>query len=291
MEILQNEFLFTTETPFEFARHATIGVGGCAEVAYCPRSEEGMQNLVNTLKQHEIPFLTLGNMSNVLPPDGNLNKAIVRTNGLRDMYLQQDGLYASAGVTSGAFLRACKAMGLGGMEFLTGIPCTIGGALYMNAGANGEYVSTYVKNVKVLYRGRVEILPVFACEYAYKSSVFMREDMLILGATFHLQNVLASDIENRLRFYANKRAHLPTGKSMGCVFKNPQGESAGRRIDGAGLKGLRIGGARISPQHANFIINENGATSADIKSLITVMKNAVFAQYNIRLEEEIRYII
>lgn len=118
----------------------------------------------------------------------------------------------------------------------------------------------------------------------------MREPCVIVGATLALTPSTQAQIEERLTFFSQRRAHLPTGKSMGCVFKNPNGSSAGRLIEGTGLKGFRIGGAKISERHANFIVNDERATAANIKDLITVMKNAVFAQYKIRLEEEIRYL-
>ena len=118
----------------------------------------------------------------------------------------------------------------------------------------------------------------------------MRKNDVIVGARLKLEKTSAETVcENVLR-YREKRAHLPKGKSMGCVFKNPENAIAGKLIEGAGLKGLRVGGAVVSSAHANFIINDGNATSEQIKTLIQLMKNAVFAQYKIRLEEEIRYL-
>lgn len=286
----QDLFLCTSETPFSFTKHSSIGVGGTSRVAYYPETEEQLKRLVLHLYQTEQPFYVLGNLTNVLPCDNHVKKPVLRTTRLRDIQITQDGLYVSAGVSAGAFLRECKRLQLGGAEFLVGIPCTMGGALFMNAGASGEYLAPFIKSVKVLYRGKEEILPAAACQYAYKQSVFMQEEAVIVGATFALLNMPTPQIEQRTKYFLQKRAHLPKGKSMGCVFKNPNGVSAGKLIESAGLKGLRIGGAVISEKHANFILNDANATGADIKSLITVMKNAVFAQYKIRLEEEIRYI-
>jgi UDP-N-acetylmuramate dehydrogenase len=118
----------------------------------------------------------------------------------------------------------------------------------------------------------------------------MQTNDVILGAELRLTNATQAIVEENCKRYAEKRAWLPKGKSMGCVFKNPQGAVAGKLIESAGLKGLRIGGAVISKTHANFIINDNGAKSSDICALIQIIKNAVFAQYKIRLEEEIRYL-
>ncbi|MBR2023164.1 MAG: UDP-N-acetylmuramate dehydrogenase, partial [Clostridia bacterium] len=199
-------------------------------------------------------------------------------------------IFAQAGVSSAKLLRFCEHVCKTGAEFLEGIPCTIGGALYMNAGVAGAYIGDIVRFVKVYYRGKVSILSVEDCKYAYKSSVFMQDDFLILGAKLSLLDATKTEILEKKATYKARRAHLPKGKSMGCVFKNPQGISAGKWIEGAGLKGLRIGGAKISEEHANFIINENNATTADVKQLISVIKNAVRIQYGVELQEEIRYL-
>ena len=118
----------------------------------------------------------------------------------------------------------------------------------------------------------------------------MENGDVILGATLRLQDGTLAEIEERKRYYTARRAHLPTGKSMGCVFKNPDNRSAGELIEKSGLKGMRVGGAVVSEKHANFILNDNNATPADIKSLIMLIKNAVFAQYGVALQEEIRYL-
>ncbi|MFR1554454.1 MAG: UDP-N-acetylenolpyruvoylglucosamine reductase, partial [Coriobacteriales bacterium] len=128
------------------------------------------------------------------------------------------------------------------------------------------------------------------CEYSYKHSVFMRDGSVILGASFVLEDADGETVAKKRAEYLEKRRRLPAGRSMGCTFKNPPAETAGKLIEGAGLKGLRVGGAVISTEHANFIINEGGATSADVRALINLIKNAVFARYGVELEEEIRYI-
>ena len=118
----------------------------------------------------------------------------------------------------------------------------------------------------------------------------MQGGAVILGTYFRLKETTSKEVQSQIVFYAQKRKHLPTGKSMGCVFKNPNGETAGKLIEGAGLKGITCGGAKISEQHANFIINEKGCKSEDIRSLIHTVKKAVAQTYNVTLEEEIIYI-
>ena len=128
------------------------------------------------------------------------------------------------------------------------------------------------------------------CGYAYKQSVFMKDKSVVLGASFLLEEADGETVARRRGEYVAARKKLPKGRSMGCVFKNPPGEFAGKLIEGAGLKGLQVGGAVISEKHANFILNEGGATAADVHALVNLAKNAVFSQYGVELEEEIRYI-
>ena len=232
----------------------------------------------------------VGNLSNVLPADEGTPHSVICTKRLTDIRFKKDGVYVSAGVTSGALLRYMQTMGLSGTEFLAGIPCTLGGILYMNGGVNGQYIATLVQSVRVIRKGEVVDLPINECGYSYKNSIFMQTDDFILGATLHLENDDGGTIKDKIQHYMQKRAHLPKGKSMGCVFKNPPDISAGALIEQVGLKGFRVGGAKVSELHANFIINDQHATAADIRTLIELIKNAVYKAYGMMLEEEIRYI-
>lgn len=287
---------FTTENPFDFALRSSIGCGGVARLAFCPRSKGELISLLERLHADGVGYRVLGNLTNVLPPDGESKRAVVRLKHLQVVKEEQNGLYVSAGATSGLLLRVCAAANLSGAEFLAGIPCTVGGALFMNAGVSGRYIAEIVQSVRVLYQNKQQELSLADCKYAYKTSVFMQDEFLILGASLRLTPATAGAVEREIKGYLQKRAHLPKGRSMGCVFKNPQPPeypeniSAGKLIEGAGLKGMRVGGAFVSDTHANFIINDKNATSEQIKRLIDIIKNAVYAQYKIRLEEEIRYL-
>lgn len=280
---------FTMETPFDLARHSSIGCGGVADVVFYPKSVDETAKLIQKLQSDEIEYFVVGNMTNVLPMDGRCEKAIVCLKNLNGIVVGED-TFAYAGVMSGALLRACRGAGKSGVEFLKGIPCTLGGALYMNAGVRGAYMDGIVKSVLVLRKGEKRILPFKDCAFGYKTSAFMQTGDVILGASLRLRNADLHEIEDREAEYLDRRAHLPKGKSMGCVFKNPTGAIAGDLIEKSGLKGLRVGGAVVSNEHANFIINDKSATSKDVLALITLMKNAVYSQYGVKLEEEIRYL-
>lgn len=279
-----------SESPFELSQNSSIGCGGRAEKAFFPKTADELAAIVNALVEARAPYYVVGNMTNVLPADGISKRVFVVTKRLKATAATENGLYAEAGVSSGALLRECKRLSLSGAEFLEGIPCTLGGALYMNAGVQGGYIGDIVESVTVLRAGKLTELPQRECAYAYKTSVFMQNGDAIVGARLRLERAGEATIGERTRFYADRRKRLPKGKSMGCTFKNPKGLIAGKLIEGAGLKGLRVGGAHVSEAHANFIVNDQKATSAQVRSLIGIVKNAVFAQYKIRLEEEIGYL-
>lgn len=277
------------EAPFCFAEHCSIGCGGSARAAFYPSNLAELLLLVDLFKRREVKYAVLGNMTNVLPADGVFEGAVILMTRLKSIGIGQT-VFAMSGVKAKAFLDACERHGKGGAEFLAGIPCTIGGAVFMNAGAGGKYVSDVIESVLVYREGQIRVVPGAECGYAYKKSVFMTDSSVILGASFSLKDAESSAVAESRAAYLAARKKLPAGRSMGCVFKNPPGEAAGRLIEGAGLKGLQVGGAVISEKHGNFILNAGGATSAEVRALINLIKNAVFAQYGVELEEEIRYI-
>ncbi len=281
---------FAHEKGFDFSKRSSIGVGGKAEIAFFPKSIAEFTWLLDCLRDDGIAYQVVGNLTNVLPVDKDTDKAIICTRNLNALKRTDEGIFAYAGVQSGALLSACRRNFLSGAEFLYGIPCTVGGALYMNAGAGGKYLSEIVESVLVYREGAMRTLSLIECGYAYKESVFMNNDDAILGANFRLIPAEADEIAVCEHLYAERRAHLPTGKSMGCVFKNPGGKSAGKLIEECGLKGMRLGGVHISRKHANFIINDGEGTSHEIETLIQIIKENVFARFGVRLEEEIRRI-
>ena len=283
---------FEIERPFDFSAHSAIGCGGQAPLAFYPHNEEEFKTILVNLQKNRRGYFVLGNMTNVLPSDLGTKKIVVCTKKLKkiEFFQKQHKIYVEAGVNSANLLRALRHAGLRGAEFLTGIPCTMGGALYMNAGAGGCYMSGLVESVRVFKNGKERILTKEECAYSYKKSVFMQEDMAILGANLLLEPSSMEEITELEKAFKKRRAHLPKGKSMGCVFKNPELISAGELIEKAGLKGKRVGGAKVSETHANFIINDAKATSKEIRSLIKEVKTAVYKNSGIELEEEIKYL-
>ena len=276
-------------SPFEAAKGCTIGCGGRYSVAVFPRSFTELIEIVDFCNAEKQQYFVLGNGSNVLPSDGDNAAVLIFTKKLVGGSFGQTPL-VYAGVQINAFLNDCERHGKSGAEFLVGIPSTVGGAAFMNAGAHGKRFDEIVKNVIVYRGGELHSFPKEECGYSYKHSRFMDEGGVIFAVIFDLVNADSETVAKKRKEYLQNREWLPKGKSMGCVFKNPDGVSAGKLIEGAGLKGLRVGGAVVSEIHANFIINDNKATATDIKKLVNLVKNSVYAQYKIRLEEEIRYL-
>lgn len=276
------------DAPFSLGAHSTVGVGGDASVAFRPRGAGQIVRCVRAAEQEKVPYFLLGFGSNVLPADAGFRGAIIRTVHAGRMVLRGGRLFAECGAPVAAMLSLAAAHGRGGLAFLAGIPATVGGALFMNAGARGCYIGGAAESVTVYEKGEVRCLRAGECRFDYKDTRFMHEGSVILSATFRTE--ADERAGEAIAAALAARASLPRERSMGCVFKNPCGASAGELIERAGLKGLRIGGARVSEKHANFIVNCGGATAADFCRVIAAVREKVFSETGIVLEEEIRYI-
>lgn len=295
------------------AEISAIGIGGTCAAAFYPDTLASLTELVSALKKAKIPYAVLGSAANVLIPDGSetddaagvsangekyiLRGAIVFTKYLKSLAIDGESVFAFCGVTGAELLYRTREAGLTGAEFLEGIPCTAGGAAYMNAGAGGRHVSDILESVLAYGDGDMRVYTAKECGYGYKKSAFMESGEIILGITLRLKKSSSAAVEAGVARAKEARAHLPRGKSLGCVFKNPpplvageRGISAGELIEQAGMKGKKIGGAEVSEKHANFIINAGGATYRNVRSLIEEVRRAVYETHGVRLEEEIRYL-
>lgn len=298
------------QTNLNTAEISPMGVGGTCAAAFYPDTLATFTELITALKKAEIPYAVLGSAANVLIPDGSeeaenggagggylLRGALVFTKYLRSIAVDGESVFAFCGVTGAELLYRTRAANLSGAEFLEGIPCTAGGATYMNAGAGGKHVSDILESALVYGDGDMRVYTAKECGFSYKESAFMKRGEAILGITLRLKKSSPAAVEAAISRAKEARAHLPRGKSLGCVFKNPPsltaGEnriSAGKLIESAGMKGRRAGGAEVSKKHANFIVNEGGATYKDVRSLIEEVRRAVYEMQGVRLEEEIRYL-
>lgn len=276
-------------SPFRFSENTTYGLGGNAIAAYLPKTPYEAKVAYDRLTVNRIPFKILGNGSNVLVSDKGFDGAVISTKKLKGIIrLADNKLLCLAGTKVGELLAYCKTHGLGGLEYLYGIPATVGGAAYMNAGVSGFCIGNDIESVRV-YDGKVRVLSRENCKFAYRHSTMRDINAAILSIIVNVRPISGTEIDERITYFKERREHLPKGRSCGCVFKNPPGVSAGYLIENAGLKGFRVGGAFVSDKHASFIINDGG-TAADVKKLIGYIKVKVFEKFGVLLEEEVVYI-
>lgn len=277
------------EENFNFSKHTTYGLGGAANVAYYPESEKQVKAVFDYLTANGETFVTLGNGSNVLVSDENFDGAVIVTKCLTGFRRTgENTFFCYAGTTVSALLKYCISNGFGGLEYLAGIPATLGGLLFMNGGAGGKYIESNVVKVK-FYDGKIHSFSNKSCHFGNKYSTMRDINCIIIGAELKFIPQNSTDIKEKINEYLERRRFHPKGRSCGCVFKNLNGISAGKLIDEAGLKGLSIGGATVSREHANFIINRGGI-AADVYLLIKEVKRRVFERTGIRLEDEVVYI-
>lgn len=277
------------------ARHTSLGVGGPADALAAPESVAELAALVALAAQHGLPLHVLGGGFNTVVLDGGLDGVAVRTSRLRALAVEDDGttLRAETGVSHSQVVRLCAQRGLSGLEFGAGVPGTVGGWIAMNAGVPEAEAGAVVRDVETAgpdalrrTRSREEM------GFVYRGARGLASGEVVLAARFALRPADPAAVRAAIdRHLAHRRATQPIDQpSFGSVFKNPPGERAGRLVELAGLKGLRIGGAQISSVHANFIVNLGGASAADIEALIDHVQATVAARTGVGLIREVRIV-
>ncbi len=281
-QILQNE---------PMARRTTFRVGGPAEVLFLPERAEQIVLALDAAREAGSPAVVIGNGSNLLVRDkGIRGLVIVLGEGFSRIRFEGNTVKAQAGVSLAKLAAAAQARGLSGLEFASGIPGTLGGGCAMNAGAYGGQLSDVLIGAEVLMDGTVKTLSRDGMQMGYRTTRPLREGGIVLSARFALTPDDPEAILCRMReLNARRRDKQPLNwPSAGSTFKRPEGHFAGALIEGAGLKGRRVGGAQVSEKHAGFIVNTGGATAADILTLIGIVQAEVQARSGVWLETEVR---
>lgn len=276
----------------EMKNHSSMKTGGIAKCAYFPGNETELCEIIRSLKAENKKYIVLGNMSNVLLPDEEIEVPIVVTTEMKNAKASDETtVYAEAGVSyTKLALDMCK-RGLSGLEFAYGIPGTVGGAVYMNAGAYGGETKDVIKNVRVLDKnGNVLTFSNEKCEFGYRKSIFHNDEYVILGAEFELVKKDAESCVASARELMQKRVDKQPLEypSCGSTFKRPEGYFAGALIEGANLKGYSVGGAQVSQKHAGFVINKGNASTEDVVSLMREVRRIVKEKNGVTLEAEIK---
>lgn len=277
------------------ARHVSLRVGGPADALANPSSREELVRLLRVCRRHRIPHLVLGSGFNTLVRDGRTPGVVIRLGALRRLEERPGGgLRAEAGVSHGQVANFCMRHGLAGLEFAAGIPGTVGGWIAMNAGIPASEVCDVLREVEVVSpagRSRRHFRR-DQLRFDYRALRGLAPGSVIVSALFSVRPSTSEAVRAEVqRHLARRAATQPLDvPSCGSVFKNPRGDYAGRLIEAAGLKGRRIGGAQISPVHANFIANVDRATSGDVLALIEEAREAVLRTSGRRLEPEVRIV-
>jgi len=271
------------------SRHTTMGVGGAAAVMAFPRTGEELRTTLRLRAELGVPHRVLGGGSNLVVADEGLDELVVNTEAMSEVTLGGDGTLVAGGGANliRTVVRCCRA-GWRGLESAVGIPGSVGGAAVMNAGAYGFSISDVLREIVVLDDAGERTEPPQGWRFHYRGSS-IPEGAAVGSVTVTLRREDPEVLERETRELAEKRRRgQPGGRNAGCVFKNPPGLSAGRIIDELGLKGLRIGGAVVSPRHANFVVNEGAATAADVLALLEQVRERVRAETGVDLEFEVK---
>lgn len=275
------------------ARRTTLRIGGPADLYVEPASEADLAATLQFCRERGLEFFMLGRGSNLLVRDGGFRGAVICLAHANFSRIEFEGerIRCGAGAKLKQVAVEAKRHGLSGVEFLEGIPGSVGGALRMNAGAMGFWTFNAVESVRVM-DGNGQVFEKAAREvYVEYRSCPLFKNHLALGAVFQCHPATREEIEQRMSAYSQKRwESQPAAPSAGCMFKNPESIPAGKLIEELGLKGARLGGAVVSEEHGNFIVNTGAATAHDVLELITVIKARARDERGVELETEVEII-
>ena len=292
---LQDIFAGCTQRPLlpaePMTKHTSFHIGGPAELMAQPQSEAELQSLLLKAAEAAVPVTLVGNGSNLLVRDKGIRGLVIKLGSmLRDIKVSGNMLTFGSGVSLAQASKKAAELGLSGMEFAVGIPGSIGGAVYMNAGAYDGEMSKVVKSVRVMdAAGEVSELSAGELDFGYRHSALQGSSKIVTSVTVELAAGDKQAIAEKMAYFSNRRItkqplELP---SAGSMFKRPPGYFAGTLIDQTGLKGYTVGGAQVSTKHAGFVVNIGGATAADVLQLISDVQAKVFAAHGVHLEPEV----
>lgn len=285
-----------TSSPLQdepMSRHTTLNVGGKAEVLAYPQSYRELGELLKLSARENVPVFVVGQGSNLLVRDGGIKGIVISLSHLcSHCEFSNSRVRAGSAVLLNSLVFESAKRGLMGLEFAAGIPGSLGGAIYMNAGAYGSSIGDFVSEVLVMdYAGNFHSLSASELVFSYRWSSFQQEDLIILEVILDLNEgdnlEVAHNVETILKERQKKHPHFP---SAGSVFRNPPGKPAGYLIEQSGGKGISQGGAQVSLQHGNFIVNKGWATAGDVECLIETIKQKVKEKFGIELDLEIQVV-
>ena len=274
-------------------RYTAWKIGGPADALLEPGTVEGLISATETAREHDVPVTILGGGTNVLVRDGGIRGLTIRlAKSLREVKIEGTTVTADAGVLYPVLANTTAGRGLAGLEFATGIPGTVGGAVYMNAGAYGSETTEVLDWADVFVEHRVVRMENRDLELSYRhSALHENPGWVVLRAGYTLVPGDPKELKARIKeFRAQRMNGSPNRPSCGSTFKRPQGDFPGRVIEAAGLKGTRVGNIEVSPVHANYLVNLGGGTAEDALALIELVRKTVHEKLGIELESEVRIV-
>lgn len=269
--------------------HTTFKIGGNAKTVVTPKSVDELINVIKCLKNDK--FIIVGNGSNILAPDDGLDCYVIKTSGVNEVLVNGTEIKAQCGATLAKIASAALENSLTGFEFASGIPGTLGGGIVMNAGAYDGELSQVVKSTVCCDRnGNIIEINGAEHEFSYRHSFFSEKEYIVLSSVIELEGGERENILLKMKELNKKRAEKQplNFPSAGSTFKRPEGYFAAKLIDDCGLKGVSVGGARVSEKHCGFIVNTGTATSDDVKELIRLCQDKVFEKFGVNIEPEIK---
>lgn len=272
--------------------HTSFRIGGPADILLLPTEVSEIRNVVIFCRKHDVPLYVIGNGSNLLIRDKGIRGIVLKiSQNFNDIEVKDNFIKAKSGTLVTVLSKTALENHLKGLEFASGIPGTLGGAIVMNAGAyDGEFSKIIEKVTAMDYEGNIRDLMKEELEFDYRWSVFQKKNHIILEALIKLEKGNYDEIKSKMEEYSARRKekqplNLP---SAGSTFKRPKGHFAGTLIEKAGLKGMRIGDAAVSELHAGFIVNLGNATACDVERLIEYVQKKVYEKFQIWLEPEVK---
>lgn len=267
----------------------TYKIGGKTRYLVKPYNIDSLKELLIYIKNNNLKYIIIGNGSNIILPDSDYDGVVILLSKLNEIKINENTVNAFCGVSLTYFVNELVKNNLGGLESLSGIPGTLGGAIFNNAGCYGQTISDKLNSVTYLENGEIKTINKEECNFSYRDSMFKQnKNFIILSAKFKLdyknkKEMLNVIKENMIKRNTSQPLNYP---NAGSVFRNPIGYSAGKLIEDAGLKNYHINGAYVSDKHANFIINKDNASSEDIIELIEYIQKEISEKYNIKLKLE-----
>lgn len=275
------------------SQYSYTKVGGKADALVFPQTKQEVQQMIEWVDTHQVPLTILGNLSNLIVMDGGIRGIVMILTRMNQIQVEGETVIADAGASLIETTQVARDHHLTGLEFACGIPGSVGGAIFMNAGAYGGEIKDLPLEIETLTRtGEFRTYSTQTAQFGYRHSIFQDNHEVVLQVKFQLEpgeiDLIQSEMDRLTELRTSKQPlELP---SCGSVFKRPEGHFTGKLIQDAGLQGYRIGGAEISKKHAGFIVNVDHATATDYIELIQFIQHRIWELYQVQLEPEVRII-